>query len=95
MAKKEDKKKKKAEETPSIRVSDKLKNFDIYINSFGEIVSNYDVDKINDYLNQNIDDKKLKNRTDWDKIKDQADSEQENEQQAENPKNEQAEEDSL
>ncbi len=53
----------------SVKVSDKLKQFDIEINSFGEIISNYDVDKINDFLNKNVEDKKLKNRKDIDQIK--------------------------
>lgn len=57
--KEEDKKDKK-----NVRVSDKLKDFDIKINSFGQIISSYDVDKINDYLNENVDDKKLNNRKD-------------------------------
>lgn len=46
----------------SIKVRDSLKDFDISINSFGEINTNYDVDKINEFLNQNVADKKLKNQ---------------------------------
>lgn len=66
-------KKEKTEEKSSVRVSDKLQDFDIQINSFGEIISNYDVDKINDFLNKNVEDKKLKNRKD--KPKDQSSEE--------------------
>jgi hypothetical protein len=56
-----DKHNKKKNETKSIKVRDSIKDFDIQINSFGEIVTNYDVDKINEFLNQNIQDKKLPN----------------------------------
>lgn len=54
-----DKHNKKKNETKSIKVRDSIKDFDIQINSFGEIVTNYDVDKINEFLNQNIQDKKI------------------------------------
>jgi hypothetical protein len=54
-----DKNNKKKNETKSIKVRDSIKDFDIQINSFGEIVTNYDVDKINEFLNENIQDKKL------------------------------------
>jgi hypothetical protein len=57
---------KKNNKTPkggkSVKVSEKLGDFDIVIDSFGKIQSNYDVDKINEFLNQNVEDKKLKNR---------------------------------
>lgn len=52
-------KKTKTTETKSIKVRDSIKDFDIHINSFGEIVTNYDVDKINDFLDKNVQDKKL------------------------------------
>jgi len=61
MAKKKTPKKEK--ETP--KVNKDLEGFDIKINSFGEIVTSYDLDKINDFLDKNVDDKKLKNRTDF------------------------------
>ena len=65
MSKKNKKEKKEEEEKKgSVKVSDQLNDFDIQINTFGEIISNYDVDKINDFLNKNVVDKKLKNRTD-------------------------------
>lgn len=57
MAKKKDETKNK-----SIKVSKDLKDFDIQINSLGEIIANYDVDKINEFLNKNTDDKKLRKR---------------------------------
>lgn len=41
-------------------VHEDLKGFDIKINTFGEIKSNIVVDKLNDFLNENVDDKKLR-----------------------------------
>ena len=41
-------------------VHQELKGFDIKINEFGEITSNFDVDRLNDFLNENVDDKKLR-----------------------------------
>ncbi|MEL6923413.1 MAG: hypothetical protein AAFO94_05140 [Bacteroidota bacterium] len=43
-------------------VHEELKGFDIKINEFGEIISNFEVDKLNDFLNENVEDKKLKER---------------------------------
>lgn len=43
-----------------------LKGFDIRINEFGEIISTYSVDQLNEFLNDKVDDKKLKDRTDVD-----------------------------
>ena len=67
---KQDKKSKKNKEEDSdkksIRVGKILSDFDIHVNTFGEIISNYDVDKINDFLNKTVEDKKLKNRKDLD-----------------------------
>lgn len=57
MAKKKDEKKKP-------NVHSELEGMDIQINSFGEISSNIDIDKINAFLNKNVDDKKLKERDD-------------------------------
>jgi hypothetical protein len=56
------KKKKEKKDNTSIKVNDKISDFDIVIDSFGKIHANYDVDKINDFLNQNTNDKKLKNK---------------------------------
>ena len=49
---------KKKKEKP-IRVNPELEGFDLKINSFGEIHSNYDIDEINKFLNKNLKDKKL------------------------------------
>jgi hypothetical protein len=55
-------KKKKKEEEP--RVHEELKGFKMEINSFGEISSSFSIDKINEFLNKNVEDKKLKDRED-------------------------------
>ncbi len=55
-------KKKKKEEEP--RVHEELKGFKMEINSFGEISSSFSIDKINEFLNKNVEDKKLKERDD-------------------------------
>lgn len=49
-------------ETP--KVNPELNGFDIKIDSFGEINANYDIDKINKFLNRHVDDKKLRDRDD-------------------------------
>ncbi|MGH1337467.1 MAG: hypothetical protein ACRBFS_15190 [Aureispira sp.] len=41
-----------------------LKGFDIRINEFGEIISTYSVEQLNEFLNDKVEDKKLKDRTD-------------------------------
>ena len=48
-------------------VHEELKGFDIKINEFGEIVSNFPVDKLNDFLNENVEDKKLKEKEETEK----------------------------
>ena len=55
-------KKKSKEGKP--QVHEELKGFEIKINEFGQITSNMDVEEINDFLNDNVEDKKLKGRTD-------------------------------
>lgn len=40
-------------------VHEDLKGFDIKINTFGELHSNYEVDKLNDFLNDKVVDKKV------------------------------------
>jgi hypothetical protein len=53
---------KPASEKP--RVHKDLDGFDIKINSFGEITTSFDMDRINAFLNKNVDDKKLRDRDD-------------------------------
>jgi hypothetical protein len=42
------------------RVHKDLDGFEIEINSFGEIQMSYDIDKLNTFLNDKVDDKKLR-----------------------------------
>lgn len=60
-------KKPKKEETPKVHKD--LEGFKMNIDSFGEISSTFPIDKINEFLNKNVDDKKLKDRDDIDDIK--------------------------
>jgi hypothetical protein len=57
-------KKKKNEEEEAPKVHKDLEGFKIKINEFGEITTSYDVEKINAFLNENVEDKKLKDRKD-------------------------------
>ncbi len=57
-------KKKSPDENDKPRVHKELEGFDIQINSFGEITTSFDIDKINQFLNKTVDDKKLRHRTD-------------------------------
>lgn len=56
MAKDKDKKEKKP------KVHKDLEGLNIEINSFGEVKSSFNIDKINDFLNDNVEDKKLSER---------------------------------
>ena len=40
-------------------VHDELKGFSIKINAFGEMESNFPIDKLNNFLDENVVDKKL------------------------------------
>lgn len=53
-------KKMKKEGKPTVHK--KLSGFDIKINSFGEMQTNVNVDKLNRFLDENVEDKKLKDR---------------------------------
>ena len=48
------------------KVNPELDGFEISINRFGEIKSNFEIDRLNEFLNQNVDDKKLRDRDDLD-----------------------------
>lgn len=65
---------KKGSEMP--KVHKELEGFDIRINSFGEITSSFDMDKINAFLNRNVEDKKLKDREDIPGLKQDKDSDE-------------------
>lgn len=59
MAKKSDKPSKKQGKP---RVHKDLSGLEISINQFGEIKSNMDIEKLNEFLNKNVEDKKLVER---------------------------------
>ncbi len=46
------------------KVNPDLEGFDIKIDTFGRIESNYNIEKINKFLDKNVKDKKLINRND-------------------------------
>ena len=51
------------------KVHKDLEGFEVHIDRFGELKSNLDVEKINEFLNKNVEDKKLQEREDYDEIK--------------------------
>lgn len=51
-------KKDKRSEKP--QVNEELDGFDIQINEFGEIVATYDIKKLNNFLDEKVDDKKFR-----------------------------------
>lgn len=68
MAKKE-KKAPKEKPAPKARVHEDLAGLEVTINEFGEIKGNMNIEKINEFLNKNVDDKKLLERDDIEDIK--------------------------
>lgn len=52
MAKQEKKKKRRS-------VHEDLKGFEINVNPFGELESTLDIDSLNEFLNENVEDKKI------------------------------------
>lgn len=54
------KKKKQDDKKTTPKVHEDLKGLEIKVNALGEVVTNYDIDKINDFLNKNVEDKKFK-----------------------------------
>jgi hypothetical protein len=59
----------KKEHKPKPKVHKELQGFDVTIDTFGEIKTSMDIEKINQFLNQNVDDKKLAEREDYDDMK--------------------------
>jgi hypothetical protein len=57
------------DESEKPRVHKELEGFNIEINSFGEIVTSFEIDKINQFLNRTVDDKKLRHRDDLQALK--------------------------
>ena len=50
----------KKKETKKPKVHEELEGFDIKINELGEIESNISIDKLNKFLDKNVEDKKFK-----------------------------------
>ena len=46
-----------------------LQGLDITIDQFGEIKANMNIEKLNEFLDKNVDDKKLAEREDYDELK--------------------------
>jgi hypothetical protein len=46
------------------RVHGELEGFDITIDKFGQLKSNMSIEKLNEFLNKKVDDKKLRDRKD-------------------------------
>lgn len=51
------------------KVNPELEGLELNIDNFGEITSSMDIDKLNKFLNKNVEDKKLKDRDDIDDLK--------------------------
>lgn len=51
------------------RVHKDLSGFEVSIDQFGELKSNMPIEKLNDFLNENVDDKKLAEREDYEEMK--------------------------
>lgn len=59
----------KKEKKTKPSVNPELEGFEVNINSFGEIKSSLKIDELNEFLNKNVEDKKLKDRDDLDDLK--------------------------
>lgn len=59
----------KSDKKKKPRVHKELDGFEVSVNQFGEIKSNMDIEKINEFLNKTVDDKKLAERDDYEEIK--------------------------
>ncbi|MBS1952093.1 MAG: hypothetical protein OJF59_000963 [Cytophagales bacterium] len=51
------------------RVHEQLRGFEVSIDSFGELKSNLPIEKLNKFLNENVEDKKLAEREDYSELK--------------------------
>lgn len=54
--------KKKTTTKDKAKINPDLEGLSVNINSLGEVVTSYDIDKLNQFLNDNVDDKKLRDR---------------------------------
>ncbi len=55
--------KKKTNTKDKAKINPDLDGLSVNINSLGEVVTSYDIDKLNEFLNENVDDKKLRDRS--------------------------------
>jgi len=62
-------KKKKKDGKP--QVNEELKGLDIYVNEFGEVETNMSIERLNEFLNRKVEDKKLKDRPEFKKLLDE------------------------
>ena len=69
MTRKTERTKKSQKIKPKPRVHKDLDGLEVSIDTFGEIHSNMKIEKINEFLNKNVDDKKLAERGDQDDLK--------------------------
>ena len=69
MAKKTGPRRKSQKIKPKPRVHKDLDGLEVSIDTFGEIRSNMNIEKINEFLNKNVDDKKLLEREDYEEMK--------------------------
>ncbi len=46
------------------KVNTQLEGFNLEVDTFGEVKSTFDIDKLNSFLNEHVEDKKLKDRND-------------------------------
>jgi hypothetical protein len=58
-------KEKKPSKKRKPRVHSELDGFEVSINQFGELQSNLPIEKINNFLDENVDDKKLGDREEF------------------------------
>ncbi|MEO6168654.1 MAG: hypothetical protein ABIO46_13955 [Chitinophagales bacterium] len=61
--------KNKKNQIDEAQVNPELKGLDIRVNEFGEIISNVSVEKLNDFLDRNVVDKKLEEKKEKDQKK--------------------------
>ncbi|OEK05907.1 hypothetical protein [Roseivirga misakiensis] len=66
--------KKKKNQEEKAKVAEELDGLSVNIDRFGEIQNSLSIDKINEFLNKNVDDKKLRDRDD---LKDSTSNEEE------------------
>lgn len=67
--------KKKVKEEEKAKVASELDGLKVNIDPFGEIQNSLSIDKINEFLNKNVDDKKLRDREDLDQSVDKKEEE--------------------